>query len=83
MATYKPIVASRSSSTPELIEDGVQGLLANPLDAEDLAAKLAEVLLNPEKARSLGKAGRAKVSEFDAPIIAQRFSQLLTNFLEK
>ncbi|MCZ8191328.1 MAG: glycosyltransferase family 4 protein [Microcystis sp. LE19-338.1B] len=83
MASYKPIVASRSSSTPELIEDGVQGLLANPLDAEDLASKLAEVLLNPEKARSLGKAGRAKVSEFDAPIIAQRFSQLLTNFLEK
>jgi glycosyltransferase involved in cell wall biosynthesis len=55
----------------------------SPLDAEDLASKLAEVLLNPEKARSLGKAGRAKVSEFDAPIIAQRFSQLLTNFLEK
>jgi glycosyltransferase involved in cell wall biosynthesis len=83
MASYKPIVASRSSSTPELIEEGVQGLLANPLDAEDLAHKLAEVLLNPAKAHSLGQAGRAKVLEFDAPIIARQFSQCLSDFLEK
>ncbi|MDZ8050292.1 MAG: glycosyltransferase family 4 protein [Aulosira sp. ZfuVER01] len=78
MASSKPIVASRSSSTPELIEDGVQGLLATPLDPEDLARCLAEVLLSPEKALALGKAGRAKVVEFDAPAIAQKFSQLLT-----
>ncbi|MEA5554213.1 glycosyltransferase family 4 protein [Anabaena cylindrica UHCC 0172] len=77
MASCKPIVASRASSTPELIEDGVQGLLATPLDAEDLARKLAEVLLSPEKAHALGKAGRAKVAEFDAPILAQHFTQLL------
>lgn len=81
MATYKPIVASRSSSTPELIEEGVQGLLANPLDPEDLANKLAEVLLNPEKAQALGRAGRAKVSEFDAPLVAGQLSELLTNFI--
>jgi glycosyltransferase involved in cell wall biosynthesis len=78
MASCKPIIASRSSSTPELIEDGVQGLLANPLDAEDLARQLADVLLSPEKALVLGKAGRAKVVEFDAPAIAQKFSQLLS-----
>jgi glycosyltransferase involved in cell wall biosynthesis len=79
MATYKPIVASRSSSTPELIEDGVEGLLASPLDGEDLARQLAQVLLSPEKALAMGKAGRAKVSEFAAPVIAQKFSQLLTH----
>ncbi|GAB1545437.1 glycosyltransferase family 4 protein [Scytonema sp. NUACC21] len=77
MATAKPIVASRSSSTPELIQDGVQGLLATPLDPEDLARQLAELLLSSEKGISLGKAGRLKVSEFDAPVLAQRFSQLL------
>ncbi|MBD2167636.1 glycosyltransferase family 4 protein [Calothrix membranacea FACHB-236] len=78
MASCKPIVASRSSSTPELIEDGVQGLLANPLDPEDLALRLAEVLLSPEKALALGKAGRTKVLEFDTPAIALKFSQLLS-----
>ncbi|BAY09038.1 glycosyltransferase family 4 protein [Calothrix sp. NIES-2098] len=78
MASCKPIVASRSSSTPELIEHGVQGLLANPLDSEDLARQLAEVLLSPQTALALGKAGRAKVVEFDAPAIAQKFTQLLS-----
>ncbi|MBO3458053.1 glycosyltransferase family 4 protein [Aetokthonos hydrillicola Thurmond2011] len=78
MATSKPIVASRSSSTPELIQHGVQGMLATPLDPEDLARQLAEVLLSPEKALTLGKAGRAKVSEFDAPRIARQFIELLT-----
>jgi glycosyltransferase involved in cell wall biosynthesis len=77
MACYKPIVASRSSSTPELIEHGFQGLLANPLDPEDLANQLLELLLNPQKASLLGQAGRTKVSEFDAPIIVKQFNQLL------
>lgn len=81
MATRKPVVATRSSSTPELIEEGVQGLLAEPLDAEDLARQLAEVLLFPEKGRLLGEAGRTRVAEFDAPTIAQRFSQLISNYL--
>lgn len=78
MATCKPIVASRSSSTPELITDGVEGLLAEPLDAEDLSNKLAQLLLSPEKSQALGQAGRAQVLEFDAAILAHRFSQLLT-----
>lgn len=80
MASCKPIVASRASSTPELIEDGVEGLLATPLDAEDLARKLADLLLSPEKSQALGKAGRAKVVEFDAPILAAQFTQLLAKF---
>lgn len=78
MATGKPVVASRSSSTPELIEDGVQGLLARPSDAGDLAAKLQDVLTDPDKARALGAAARVKVSEFDAPVVAARFSQTVS-----
>lgn len=79
MATQKPIVASRSSSTPELIEHGVQGLLAQPLDAADLAQQLAQILSSPEKAQAMGRAGRAKVAEFDASVIAEQFSDLLTH----
>ncbi|MCF4969193.1 glycosyltransferase family 4 protein [Nostoc sp. CMAA1605] len=82
MATAKPIVASRASSTPEVIEHGVQGLLATPLDAEDLASQLCELLLSPAKAAAMGQAGRTKVAEFAAPIVAQNFSHLLTKILK-
>lgn len=81
MATCKPIVASRSSSTPELIEDGIHGLLATPRDPEDLARKLARLLAAPEEAKQMGIAGRTRVKEFDAGLVAQQFSQLLTQKL--
>ncbi|MGI0485775.1 glycosyltransferase family 4 protein [Pantanalinema rosaneae CENA516] len=81
MATGKPIVASRSSSTPELIEDGIHGLLATPRDPEDLARKLARLLAAPEEAKQMGQAGRAKVKEFDVTLVAQQFSQLLSQML--
>lgn len=77
MATAKPIVASRSSSTPELIEDGIQGLLATPLDAEDLAEKLATILLSPDRGTAMGKAGRSRVGEFEVSAIANQFIQVL------
>lgn len=77
MATAKPIVASRSSSTPELIEDGIQGLLATPLDAEDLAEKLAIILLSPDRGAAMGKAGRSRVGEFEVSAIANQFIQVL------
>ncbi len=77
MATAKPIVASRSSSTPELIEDGLQGLLAVPLDPEDLASKLATILLSPDRGAAMGRAGRAKVRNFDVSTIAEQFIQVL------
>lgn len=82
MAAGKPVVASRSSSTPELVEDGVQGLLARPLDARDLAGRLREVLANPDRAGALGMAGRARVGEFDAPLVATRFSRVIAKLLD-
>ena len=77
MATRKPVVASRASSTPELIEDGVHGLLAEPRDERDLAEKLAQLMRSPQRARQLGEAGRARVTQFDAPRVAQQFLRII------
>jgi glycosyltransferase involved in cell wall biosynthesis len=38
-----PAIASNLGSFPEMVEDGVNGLLFEPRDADDLAAKLREV----------------------------------------
>ncbi|MGH7786968.1 MAG: glycosyltransferase, partial [Candidatus Binatia bacterium] len=47
MAMGLPIVSSRSGAIPELIDDGISGLLVEPRDAEGLAGALARLLDDP------------------------------------
>ncbi|MGE3315794.1 MAG: glycosyltransferase [Planctomycetaceae bacterium] len=66
MASELPVVASRLSGIPELVDDGVSGLLTTPRDASAIADALEQLSRDPELRRELGKAGRVKVlSEFD------------------
>ncbi|HLE85846.1 MAG TPA: glycosyltransferase [Thermoanaerobaculia bacterium] len=62
LAAGKPAVASRLSGIPELIEDGVTGLLAPPGDPEAVAAAVERLVREPELARRLGAAGRERVA---------------------
>ena len=66
MASGVPVVASRISGIPELVEDGVSGLLAPPGDPQGLAAALRLLHDDPGLCERLGRAGREKVeAEFD------------------
>jgi glycosyltransferase involved in cell wall biosynthesis len=75
MAAGKPVVASALSGVAELVEDGVNGLLVAPGDAEALAVALERLLDGPQVARSMGEQGRRKVArEFD---LRETVAQLL------
>jgi glycosyltransferase involved in cell wall biosynthesis len=67
MATGLPVVASRITGIPELVEEGVSGLLVVPGDGFDLTGALERLLReSPERRAEMGAAGRAKVvAEFD------------------
>jgi len=54
-------VASRVSAIPELIDDGVTGLLVPPGDPAALAAALATLARDPDRRAALGAAGRERV----------------------
>jgi glycosyltransferase involved in cell wall biosynthesis len=56
-------VASRVAAVPELIEDGVNGLLVPPGDPAALARALASLIADPAARMRLGQAGRARVLE--------------------
>ncbi|AFM24300.1 glycosyltransferase family 4 protein [Desulfomonile tiedjei] len=60
MAMGLPIVGTRVGGIPELIEEGRTGLLVNPGDPRGLADALVSLLANPDKARSMGQAGRER-----------------------
>jgi len=53
-----PVVATRVGGIPELVEDGSTGLLAAAANPADLAAKLLQLLRNPDLRSQMGRAGR-------------------------
>ncbi|HTW55917.1 MAG TPA: glycosyltransferase family 4 protein, partial [Thermoplasmata archaeon] len=61
LAEGTPVVASRVGGIPEIVEDGVSGLLVPPKSADDLFAALARLWADPELGRRLGDAGRTGV----------------------
>lgn len=58
-----PIVASRVGGVPEMVEDGVSGILYEPGDEVALAAALERLWRDPEMARRLGTAARRRYEE--------------------
>jgi glycosyltransferase involved in cell wall biosynthesis len=60
MAYGKPIVSSNLGSMPELVEDGLNGRLVPPGDAQALAEAIAALARDPEAAAAMGKASRHK-----------------------
>jgi glycosyltransferase involved in cell wall biosynthesis len=66
MACARPAVCSAVGGIPEVIKDGETGYLVPPKDPLQLAAGLLKLLRDPQTARRMGSAARARVeAEFD------------------
>lgn len=63
MASGKAVVASKTGPGPELITDGVDGLLCDPHDPSDIADKVIRLLKNPVLRLKLGQMARKRVEE--------------------
>lgn len=57
-----PVVASRVGGIPEIVDDGVDGLLVPPGDDAALARSLVQLFVDHEHRRRLGGAGREKIA---------------------
>jgi len=67
LALEVPVVATSVGGPPELVRDGCEGYLAPPRDPDAWARAVMRVIEAPERGRTLGRAGRARIAEgFDA-----------------
>ena len=81
MAARVPVVTTRIAGVPELVEDGVSGLLVPPGDTGALCTALETVLADPDRRRAMGAAGHAKVTgDFHIRSEAAWLSHLLTAY---
>lgn len=78
MALEKPVAAFASSSTPEVVQHEVTGLLTPTADATALAWALDRLAREPELRARFGKAGRHRVLEhYDTPKTLAALEQVL------
>jgi glycosyltransferase involved in cell wall biosynthesis len=62
MAAARPVVARRVGALPETIAHGETGLLVDEDRPQAVASALADVLRDRERARAMGRAGRARAA---------------------
>ncbi len=82
MAMGKPVVAMNEGGVPEIIEDGVNGIMVPPKDASLMARKIIELLSDRNKARKIGHVAQRHIEEhfsIEANVkkIQKEYSQIL------
>jgi alpha-maltose-1-phosphate synthase len=82
MGCTTAVVGSRVGGIPEVVADGVTGLLVAPDDPAALAMALNTVLTQPSLATSMGQAGRDRaVSEFGWRAVAEQTAALYSELV--
>lgn len=82
MAQGLPIVATTVGGIPEVVTQNQEGILVPPKDAQALADALAQVVQNSELRRTLGQAGKQRVtSEFTFAKMLDAYDAVYNNVL--
>jgi glycosyltransferase involved in cell wall biosynthesis len=63
MAMGRPVVASRRGAIPEVVRDGIDGMLTD-LDPQDIADALAQLLTDPERSDAMGVQASERAETF-------------------
>ena len=82
MANSKPVIGGAHGGTPDVIEDGVSGLLVRHGDLAMLSNALVSLLADPARAAEMGARGRQRVqSEYTFERFQSGLSQVLEQVL--
>ena len=73
MACGAPVVASRAGGLPEVIDDGVNGILEPVGSVEAMGRRAVELLRDPEKYAAMRAAAVAKAEQFSANTIVPMY----------
>lgn len=81
MAMGKPVVAARTAGPMEFVEEGQNGMLASPGNAEELAQVMNHLIDRPCERSRLGAAARSRAAYFSADRLALDLASSLEEML--
>ncbi len=77
MLAEKPVVATAAGGIPDIVRDGVDGLLVPPRDPEALARGILRLVTRPDEARRLARSGKERArEEFGVDRMVERYLRL-------
>jgi glycosyltransferase involved in cell wall biosynthesis len=84
MASGLPVIASDTGGNPELVRNGINGILVAPGDTESLVAAISQYLDDPELCRRHGKHSRELAErEFSLSGMIERYRALYNGLVEE
>jgi glycosyltransferase involved in cell wall biosynthesis len=79
-----PTIFTKRTSGPEIINDGIDGLLIDPDNIHEIANSIKRILTNRNQAIEMGKNGIKKVKEnFDIKLIAEKHIEYYNWLIEQ
>jgi sugar transferase (PEP-CTERM/EpsH1 system associated) len=76
MASGLPVVANRVGGNPELVVDGITGLLCRPGAPDDMAAALVRLVSDHTLREAMGERARARaVTDFSIEAMMERYAE--------
>lgn len=84
MGYERACIATRVGGVPQVVEDGHDGILVNPLDYKDIAKAITSLLGQRVNAEQIGAAARAKVlSEFSPEANLRQLNDIYASLMKK
>ena len=84
MGSGVPLIACAVGGLKEIIEDGVDGLLVEEQNVEDLSDAMIRLLTDPEEGQRLADTARAKiVADYSHFAAAEKYEQIYLKALKK
>lgn len=83
MSAARTVISVREGGPLDIVEDGINGLLVTPRDAESAAAAIERVVLDSQLRERLGRAARSTVTErFTAATCAAQYAAIYRAMLD-
>lgn len=80
MALGKPVIATNTGGTPEIVKEGISGFLIDPFDSHELIKKITYLIDNRKIILKMGREGEKIIMHrFNLDTMVQRYIELYTS----
>ncbi len=82
MSMGKPVIASRIAGLADVINEGENGFLVTPGDAEALRESMQQLIINPQLRERMGQGALRRAQDFRASVVVPRFEAVYKELLQ-